>query len=95
MPHKYDHRGNLASTIHNFKVINKEHPVQIPKITGSSWGDTALKMLLTNKYSPISKMKTAFDLGYIGAGYYDNFKRAYNESHRYDNMLDFSSDMNK
>ena len=91
-PQKYDHRGNIASTINNFRIINQEHPIEAPNIMGSSLGDKALKMFLTkSKLSPLSQMKTAFDLGYLGAGYYDNFKRAYDESHRHDNMLNLGA----
>ena len=78
IPHKYDHRGNLAATVHNFMEINKEHPIQKPITTKSKIADFAIKQGLSKINPLISAGINAYNLGYQGAGYYDNWQRAKN-----------------
>jgi len=77
VPHKYDHRpDNILAQVHNFQEINKERPIAKPITTGSKLVDFAVKYGL-GKINPLIKAGiNAYNLGYQGAGYYDNWQRA-------------------
>ena len=76
VPNKYDHRDNLMATWHNFEIINKEHPVEKPVSTGNAVLDNyILKRIAVT--SPLAAASiSAFNYGYQGAGYYDNWQQA-------------------
>ena len=77
VPHKYDHRpDNIWAQIHNFSVMNKEHPVQKPITTGNRYTDMSIMRTIATKLPYVAKGLSAYNLGYMGAGYYDNWKRA-------------------
>ena len=77
MPHKYDHRpNNIFAQVHNFQEINKEYPVQKPITTNSKLADFAVKRVLSRISPYIPLGINAYNWGYQGAGYYDNWKRA-------------------
>lgn len=77
IPHKYDHRkNNFVAQIHNFRVINKEHPISAPVSTKSTVADLVLKRGLSKIHPFIAKALNAYNWGYMGAGYYDNWQRA-------------------
>ena len=76
MPKKYDHRDNIGGTIHNFKVINREHPISKPITIGSTIGDINMNMRL-GRINPIIPLSiNAYNAGYIGTGYLDNWQQA-------------------
>ena len=76
MPQKYDHRDNIWGTINNFKVINQKHPIAKPITTGSTIGDINMNVRL-GKINPIIPLSiNAYNAGYMGAGYLDNWQQA-------------------
>jgi len=77
VPNKYDHRpDNIWAQIHNFLVMNKEHPIQKPITTGNRYTDMSIMRTIATKLPYVAKEITAYNVGYMGAGYYDNWKRA-------------------
>ena len=77
MPSRYDHRQNtIPAQIHNFLEINKEYPVKKPITTGSKLTDFAVNHVLKKINPYIPAFINAYNLGYQGAGYYDNWQRA-------------------
>ncbi len=87
VPQKYDHRGNLAATYNNFKVINKENPISKPITTGNPTGDFILNRVVSKIAKPVDLGVKAFNYGYQGAGYIDNLHKAYQESNKYKSKL--------
>ena len=76
VPDKYDHRDNISATWNNFKIINQEHPIEKPISTGSSTGDFVFSQVIKRIIPQLNLATKAYNYGYQGAGYYDNWHRA-------------------
>lgn len=76
VPDKYDHRDNISATWNNFKIINQEHPIEKPISTGNNILDKYLLGRLGQTFPFAASLVNAFNYGYLGAGYYDNWQRA-------------------
>ncbi len=83
----YDRGGDIISVYNNFRKINTENPIISPTSSGNKVTDFVVIQRIKKLYPHLAKMIRAYDLGYRGAGYYDNLKRAYRESHRYDRVF--------
>ena len=60
----------------NFREINKDHPIEKPISTGYNFTDFLIKSALKKIHPIVPYAINAYNLGYQGAGYYDNWQRA-------------------
>ena len=82
MPQKYGHLPNWKNVYDNFLIINKENPIKKPLSSGNYITDFTIMRNLALRHPLISSMINAYNIGYMGAGYWDNLRKAYNETRK-------------